>query len=639
MQTVGPYTLLTTLGTCPLGSVWAGTDPGGGEVRIAVMDAQAARDAENRGKFAAAAKALAQFKMPILGSDFDAVTPWVACAPDNGPGPAQIFIGLGERITAPGAAAAAEPLPRTQALPLLPSEPAIQPTSGAAPASGSPWNEPPKVANRPDPAQPGQVDAGPAQPTVGLGPAAQPTLGIPAPPAPQAAGPMPMATGPGHASPGSGPAAHPQPVASGPPQTGSAAPVGPAPGPAAPSAPSGPVTPQPTYAPAAPPPGPVPVQPGPPAVTPAQAVTPPSPPHAGAPQPAMPGYPYQQPHPGAPGYPAAQAPVAGGGAVPVHMPPGGVPASGVPASGMPASGMPASGMPASHRPASGMPAPSSGVPVFDDPWAGYPGPTSGYPHPAPGYPGPVSGVPRQYSGGPYAATLGADPEPRKRRTGLWIGIAALVLVLVGGGGAALAYGLNHKDTPSRTLASASPTPSAKKNTTPAPTASQPGVEPPKDGSWPAKWPQFAQGDDSKRMSKLEGVFFNFSVPKSWECSLADQSDGYVRYSCGTAPGDAQVGGELVVRKCPYPCDADRRVEWRKREEAWGLQWVRAGSFVTWAESSKVGGADRYGFIMVAYARSSPDQAIDRQIVLRLTAPPDHADEVRRVANSIHDTVH
>ena len=61
---------------------------------------------------------------------------------------------------------------------------------------------------------------------------------------------------------------------------------------------------------------------------------------------------------------------------------------------------------------------------------------------------------------------------------------------------------------------------------------------------------------------------------------------------------------------------------RKAEEAWGLQWRAAGQYVVLVETVKLNGAKRYGVVVVAFWRSEPDGAVDRQLVLRMTAPTD-----------------
>ena len=114
------------------------------------------------------------------------------------------------------------------------------------------------------------------------------------------------------------------------------------------------------------------------------------------------------------------------------------------------------------------------------------------------------------------------------------------------------------------------------------------------------------------------------------------TSGFVRYRCGVPEGDGvSIGGDLIVRTCERPCTDSRRTQMRQLEEAWGLRWIRSGRFTTWAESSSVDDG-RYGLVYLSYWRSKPEDAIDRQLVLRMTAPPDQKDVLRKVANSVRD---
>jgi hypothetical protein len=219
--------------------------------------------------------------------------------------------------------------------------------------------------------------------------------------------------------------------------------------------------------------------------------------------------------------------------------------------------------------------------------------------------------------------------PRRSRTGLWIGIAVAVLVLIAGGGGVYAWSASgdNPNPPTQTnAATGAPLPTA--------TPLSPGVEPPEDGNWNLKWPKFAGGDKVRRLS-LEGVGFDFTVPQDWDCQQAGSGEGFVEYNCGGTPGSGpEIGGELVVRECAQPCTEERRIAMRKAEEAWGLQWKRGSRTAAYAETNEIDGQPRYGLIVIAYWRSAPDQAIDRQLVLRMTAPVDRADVLRKISNSV-----
>lgn len=177
-----------------------------------------------------------------------------------------------------------------------------------------------------------------------------------------------------------------------------------------------------------------------------------APPGAGGGQPSGPfgGQPggQQQPGPGAPagGYPGG--PQQPGGPAPQAGPggPGGPGLSGAP--GYPGAGGPGRpGAPGPQHPGTSHPGtvqpgypggPQSGGPGFGSP-SGYPGasPASGYPGApsgpgGPGYPGAPG-----YPGGPGGPGSPGGPPPRKKRTGLFIGLgigAFLVLALIVGGG-------------------------------------------------------------------------------------------------------------------------------------------------------------------------------------------------------------
>ncbi|MFC7548038.1 hypothetical protein [Plantactinospora sp. GCM10030261] len=136
------------------------------------------------------------------------------------------------------------------------------------------------------------------------------------------------------------------------------------------------------------------------------------------------------------------------------------------------------------------------------------------------------------------------------------------------------------------------------------------------------------------MLNPEGLGFGFTAPANWTCNPAGSAEGEVKYNCGGSIGDNQeIGGELIVRECP-DCDEARRVALRQAEEAWGQQWRSGGPYVVLAETTKLDGANAYGVVVVAFWRSNPDGAIDRQLVLRMTSPVEWVDVIRRVVGSI-----
>jgi hypothetical protein len=232
--------------------------------------------------------------------------------------------------------------------------------------------------------------------------------------------------------------------------------------------------------------------------------------------------------------------------------------------------------------------------------------------------------------------IGNAIRPRRSRLPMLLGIIALIVVLLGAGGAVYYFVLRDDGKPT---GKPSTPPSPVSSAEPQASASQPGIEPPKAGEWPAAWPKFAAGEATRTMAKLPGLQFDFKVPDGWDCAEASRAAGVAKYTCQPpVDGGDAMGGDVIVRTCPDPCDADRRVRMRRAEEAWGLQWVRAGGFIAWAETTKVNGAARYGLVVVAYWRSAADGAINRQMVFRMTAPPAKADDLRKVANSIRDAI-
>jgi len=202
-----------------------------------------------------------------------------------------------------------------------------------------------------------------------------------------------------------------------------------------------------------------------------------------------------------------------------------------------------------------------------------------------------------------------------------------VVLLLAGGGVVVWKALGGTPRPGP---SHSPQPVA------LPTASpiNPGREPPLPGNWPADWPKFT-GADSVRRVALEGLGFEVTLPASWNCTRRGSADRFAAYDCGTPPGTTpEAGGELLVRACAQPCDDARQTAMRKAEEAWGQQWHRASRTAAYAEAAQVDGVARYGLVVVGYWHSVPSGPLDRQVVLRMTAPPDQAAVLRKVANSV-----
>jgi hypothetical protein len=229
--------------------------------------------------------------------------------------------------------------------------------------------------------------------------------------------------------------------------------------------------------------------------------------------------------------------------------------------------------------------------------------------------------------------------PRRRRTGLWIGVAAGVVVVLGAVAGIFVW-QSGGDTPTAggPTASASPTVSRSPEPVAFPTGvpKSPGVEPPKPGSWPAE-PQFGDADRTKVESPV-GFGFTFKVPESWACDARQRGPGFSRYVCGISrPGAPEVGGEIIVRNCPAPCGDEVQAAYRRAEEAWGLPWVQAGN-ATFAETAKLDGKPRYGLVVIGWWRSNPEDVIDRQIVIRMTAEGAQVGDVRKVVNGLRTTL-
>ncbi|MFR9775987.1 hypothetical protein ACL02O_08000 [Micromonospora sp. MS34] len=301
--------------------------------------------------------------------------------------------------------------------------------------------------------------------------------------------------------------------------------------------------------------------------------------------------------------------------------------------------------PVSGVPTSGTPNPTSGAPL---PWAMH----AAVPHQVSSPPQQMSPAPQQVSPAPLpeqprpASVPPQDPlaaparritpsQPPRRRTGLWIGVAALVLVVLAGAGVlAVLASSGDKEEP-QNIASTSSAPPLLPTTPPE----SPGLEPPKLGAWPTQWPKFKERDTVRTLN-LDGLGFPVKMPTTWQCALAERAEGFVKYQCGTsATGLQAVGGEVIVRNCPQPCNGQWQQAMRGVEEAWGAQWIRSGEYASYAEKIlDVDGGQRHGLVVVAYFRSGENGALDRQLVIRMTSPVPEAYQLRRFANYIRDVV-
>lgn len=234
----------------------------------------------------------------------------------------------------------------------------------------------------------------------------------------------------------------------------------------------------------------------------------------------------------------------------------------------------------------------------------------------------------------FGAPPASQPPPRRRRPWRLVGAGALALVVLGGAGTLIAMTLG-RDDPPPALPASTPTPTATAVDELPVAPREPGIEPPIDGSWPQDWPEFGPGDDVQRMTHLPGVTFGFEVPVGWQCVDAGSTEESAHYVCRVPGGDSQVGGDLIVRTCPDPCDVDRRAEMRRSEEAWGVQWIRDGDYVAWAETTAtIGGQEYYRVVFVGYYRTREEGRLDRQVVFRMTVQADDQDILRKTANSV-----
>ena len=275
------------------------------------------------------------------------------------------------------------------------------------------------------------------------------------------------------------------------------------------------------------------------------------------------------------------------------------------------------------------------APRFDAPGPGVPGPSA----PGPSAPGP--GAPPLFP--PRLDPARFDPprldpphgDGERPRFGRWfaiLGAFAVAAVVVAG---AAVIAVRSLPLGGRTAGPSTPvvtTSAAPEVTTPPP---QPGVEPPIPGNWPRDWAGFAPADNARTLN-LEGLRFPLRVPSYWNCTPTDATAESTSYNCsGPINDDQDIGGEVVVRECPVPCDAARREALRAVENAWGQQWRFAGPNATIAETLTLHGQDQtYGLVILGYFSSRANGPIDRQITLRMSCPQSWLGDLRKVAVSI-----
>lgn len=573
MQSNCPYQLIEQLGSTDVGSVWSAVDERGAPLTVALLDAQAAADRRWRDPFVAAVTTLAQSREAGHRVVSTGLT---------GPSPWIALAATGGQ--------GAELVFQSLGVQYVPAR-----------RDGNPWGSAPNLT-------PQWPQAGPDQPVQPAQPA-QPDPFAPMPGSPWAPRPsdpaqqVPIQQVPFQQV----PAPQEQPPAPQPPTpeygaTGWLAeaassiqwPLGPATKPFEPLPPDEPtsVVPAPT---SPEPTSPAPTSPGPmpPAPTSSAPVSPgPMPPGPMPPAPAFPAPTFPPP--------TSSAPVSPGPMPPLPMSPG------------PVSPGPVSGPPVSVPP-------MSAIETAPLPWAW----------------GNQDAVPQQNQSpfappAAYPPLYGDAPARTRSRTRLWI-VLSVVIVVVVAGGAVLGWQLAGGSGKPQ----AGPSPSVSALPVPTPTPLRPGLEPPLPGAWP-QWPKFGAGDKVTTRT-LDGIGFAVTLPATWTCARAASATGYVKYNCGTTVSGDQMGGELIVRDCAAPCDAQQQATMRATEEAWGLQWRQAGQNVSLAETTKLNGAARYGLVIVAYRHSTTGGALDKQVVLRLTSPVSWLDDLRKIANATRDS--
>ncbi|GIE84761.1 hypothetical protein [Actinoplanes regularis] len=280
------------------------------------------------------------------------------------------------------------------------------------------------------------------------------------------------------------------------------------------------------------------------------------------------------------------------------------------AAGQPVSAYPGSPQPVSGRPVSGDP--SSGLPAFGDPISA----------------APISAAPPPYG------RIGDGPRPDR----LLLLIVALVSLLLGAAAGAGLVAATAGDDPKPSPSTAPVTYTDAQLLLPATPPARPGLLPDPD-DWPKNtWPTFeGQSTGVQDVTDLDGVGFDFKVPDGWKCTLAAKAEAAVHYRCGVFDGETvEAGGDLIVRTCVAVCDDAARQALRKREEAWGLRWTGGTSLQSWVETDAVEGKPVYGVVYVGFWRSTPEEVLNREVVLRMTAPAAAANDVKKVAYTIRD---
>ncbi|MEV6349558.1 hypothetical protein [Actinoplanes sp. NPDC051851] len=232
----------------------------------------------------------------------------------------------------------------------------------------------------------------------------------------------------------------------------------------------------------------------------------------------------------------------------------------------------------------------------------------------------------QWENPPAPAPAWEKPAEKKRGLRTWGMVGILSVIALTGAGTLFAL-TQGDDRP----AGGDPAVAASEAAVPTPTPLHPGIEPPRIGDWPVSWPQFTAKDKAQTLA-LDGVDLQLPFPRGWACAPAATSEGATKFTCGMTSGGEQIGGEIIVRDCAQPCDTAQQDSLRTVEEAWGQQWRYAGTNVTLAETLKVDGADRYGMVVIAYYKTTAQDPVNRQLVIRMTAPLGWRDDVRRVAN-------
>jgi hypothetical protein len=250
--------------------------------------------------------------------------------------------------------------------------------------------------------------------------------------------------------------------------------------------------------------------------------------------------------------------------------------------------------------------------------------------PAPFSPPAGQPMPPARPASPAAPTRPPSAPPRRRRRGRGILVTLVILLLLAGAGTAAVWrfglpaipGLGAQSTP--TVTTAAPVVAPK----------GPGVEPPAAGDLlPVAWATFGDREQTQPMSP-GGVGFTFRAPQTWKCNQSQGGPTGVVFTCGSGTGASAIGGDLAVHPCLEGCDTAVREKMRKSEDAWALQWTSAGPYVTWAQTSALPAPAQYGLILIGYWRSDPNGPLNRQTVLRLTAPQANAAEIQKVANEI-----